>query len=71
MLGDECTPRAPAEPEWIHEAHMETKVPESLGQTLGPGCGQGVGPVGIMAFTRDGHRAACGCWALGQLQICL
>lgn len=42
---------------------MKTQVPRNPGQTLDPGCEQGVGSAGITAFTRYGYRAACGRWA--------
>lgn len=48
---------------------MEMQLPENPGQTLDPGCGQGVGPEGITAFTRHGHRAARGCWAAANVPV--
>lgn len=51
----------------MQEEQMKMKVPRNPGQTLDPGCGQGVGSAGITAFTRYGYRAACGCWAAANM----
>lgn len=60
--GTEMCSWAAGEPGSRQEVQMNMKVPGNSGQTLDPGCRQGVGAAGITAFTQDGHRTACGCW---------